>query len=245
MGRGDAARDDTNDATEQKSRQRRARGDQRHAIQRSDHRHRKRLQADQGHRVEGEESETLEHRFGQESAHVVLKTSLTRAFGLAPVPAGIDLHTGYRRAAGYDGGNQQSENAGCDRSHTPTVERGYADAEYGSCQPAAIAAYAVRAERVTQPLRIHFSVQDGEIGRVKHAVAYAGEHRHRQQHPVGNRQAGDQHRQGKRGHAEQQHAARAVTVDDEAGHGLRNAGDRIHDRDHQAERGVADAEFVL
>jgi hypothetical protein len=113
------------------------------------------------------------------------------------------------------------------------------------CQrPAQAAGDAVHAVGVRQPVLGDAAVDHGVVHRMEHAVADAGHHRERGQHPVALARG-----EAQRGHAQQaqtgeQHRPRAVAVDDKARQRLHHARHDEEDRHQEAQLGIADVEGV-
>ena len=87
--------------------------------------------------------------------------------------------------------------------------------------------------------------EDGEIGRVEHAVAEPCEHGKREQHPERGREPHQQDRNAKQREPAQQHGACREAVDQETRAGLRDAGGHVEHGHQGAELGVADRKRFL
>ena len=87
--------------------------------------------------------------------------------------------------------------------------------------------------------------EDGEIGRVEHAVPEPGDHGKRKQHPECGRKPHQQDRDAEQGETAQQHDARRETVDQETRRGLGDTGAHVEHGHQRAELGVADRERLL
>jgi hypothetical protein len=80
---------------------------------------------------------------------------------------------------------------------------------------------------------------------MKHAVADAAERGAEREHRVIRGESLDEHAGDDERHAAEEHATRAVAVDDETGERLQQAGKGVEERDEKSERRVRHAELVL
>ncbi len=139
----------------------------------------------------------------------------------------------------------EPEQPGDDQPGAPAGEARDAVVDHDRRQEiAAGAAEAVDAVGAAEALRPHLRGQDRQVGRMEDAVAERRRHRERQQHPIGGRQAHQQHRDRHGRDAEQHQPVAAVAVDQDADEGLAGPGHAVEQRDDQAERRIAHGELV-
>jgi hypothetical protein len=223
-------------AAEQIRSERRGGERDRNRIGRVERRTGKGLDADGGERQDAEIREAEENRRLAKEVHAAGERVLRRRHTVWPAPEGVFL----QREPRHDHQPERTQRQQC---CPPAEHAAQAVAHDRRDRVADAAAYAVRAVRMSEPLRSDVCIEHGKICGMEHAVADTHQNDEREQ-PVdaGNEPSGEHAAREQRDAAEQ-HRPRTVAVDGEPGAELAQAAGDVEKAHQRPQRGIAHVEL--